>query len=102
MSLLEAMARQEGLYHLFAKAYAATDSGKRLAISPTTNQAGFACVAALLWEQFRGCTIRQMVYKWLGLPSEPTDYPEAYIAHVCEWTGLLNSEVIDSHLEVPA
>jgi hypothetical protein len=64
----------------------------------------------LLTERYKGLTIRQTVYKWLGyepdatgnLPNEPGNYPEAYLAHVCEWTGLLNSEVIDSHLEVPA
>lgn len=129
MNLLEAMARQEGFllkgsrpqknnnpgdieYGRFAQAHGATASDTRFAIFPNVTT-GYKAMAALLRSAYLGLDVHHAVYKWLGYtkeqadkavtaPNEQGNYPAVYIEHVCEWSGLKPTDVIDSHLEIPA
>lgn len=111
MTLLEAIGREEGFllegsrpqrnnnpgdleFGRFAKAHGATSSDGRFAEFPTI-QAGYAALADLLAEHYKGLTIQQMVEKYA--PSNENDV-QSYVHHLCEWTGLTPDTVIDSHI----
>ncbi len=111
MTLLEAIAKQEGFYvpgsrpdrnhnpgdieaGKFALAHGAIGSDGHFAIFPD-DQTGFEAMQALLASAYRGLTIEQALDKWA--PSTE-NWTNVYVAHVCEWTGLHPTDLIDSHL----
>lgn len=100
-------------YGMFARSHGATGSDGRFATFACMAD-GYRCMAALLQQPlYKGQTIRVVVYEWLGYkaadaaahkgtPNEPGNYPEIYIRNVCQMSGLPDSEIIDTHLEIPA
>lgn len=111
MTLLEAMARQEGFYVKgtrpnknnnpgdiefgpFAKQHGATGSDGRFAIFPSA-AAGFAAMGALLRKHYAGLTIKAALNKYAPPVENATDI---YLAHVCEWSGVHPDDLIDAHL----
>lgn len=100
-------------YGAFTHAHGASGTDGRFAIFPDM-KSGFQCMAALLQQPlYKGMSIRVTIYEWLGykrrdaelragIPNEPGNYPEQYIHNVSTWTGLPDSEIIDSHLEIPS
>lgn len=115
MSLLAAIARQEGFfvagsrpnrnnnpgdieYGRFAIAHGAVGTDDRFAIFSNAS-AGFAAMAALFRSAYLGLTIQQAIAKWA--PSSENDVA-TYVDHVCEWTGLTPDTVIDDYLELAA
>jgi hypothetical protein len=113
VTLLEAMARQEGFYAAgsrpernnnpgdiedgkFARAHGATGTDGRFAIFPDS-ATGFAAMRALLLSAYRGLTIQQALNKYAPPVENDTN---TYLEHVCEWANLNPCEMIDSALEV--
>jgi len=102
MTLMEAMARQEGFLvpgslpqrrnnpgdveeGRFAREHGAlATDGHRFAAWPTP-EAGWAAMRALLVEGYVGLTVAQALDKWA--PPEEND-DGAYLRDVLEWTGL--------------
>ena len=115
MTLLAAMARQEGFfaagsrpqknnnpgdleYGKFAKAHGAIGTDGRFAIFPDA-ATGYAAMAALLHSAYAGMTIEAALNKYAPPVENQTN---VYLAHVCEWTGLQPTDIISDHLEIPA
>jgi hypothetical protein len=113
MTLLEAMARQEGFYlhgsraqrnnnplniewGKFAEAHGATNPEeplKRFAVFPTAEM-GFSAARALLTAPtYRGKTVQQALNRWA--PPVENDL-SAYVKNVCTWAGCQPTTVIDS------
>lgn len=112
MTLLQAMARQEGYYAhgtrpqrnnnpgdleygKFAKAHGATGSDGRFAIFPD-EQTGFSAMRALLASAYKGLTIEQALNKYA--PPAENDV-NTYLSRVCQWAGVQPSDLIDQHLQ---
>lgn len=108
LTLLQAMARQEGFYAegsrparncnpgdieygKFALAHGAIGTDGRFAIFPD-EATGFAAMRALLKGAYLGLTVQQAIAKWAP-SSENND--AAYVDHVCEWTGLTPETVLE-------
>lgn len=66
----------------------------RFAVFPD-DETGFTAMRALLDIQYAGQNIAQMIYHYAPPVENNT---EAYIANVCEWTGLTRNTVIDAYL----
>ena len=115
MTLLEAMARQEGFFVKgtrpnrnnnpgdiedgpFARKHGAIGSDGRFARFGTA-AAGFAAMAALLRMHYRGLTIRAALNKYAPPVENATDI---YLEHVCEWANVHPDDLIDDHLAVQA
>ena len=113
ITLLQAMARQEGFYSkgtrpnrnnnpgdieygAFARAHGATGSDGRFAIFPNA-AAGFAAMAALLLRHYQGLTVAQALNKYAPPIENATN---VYLSHVCEWAGVQPGDLIDDHLGV--
>lgn len=113
MNFLEAVAREEGFYVLgtrpqrnhnpgdiefgkFAQAHGAHSGDPRFAVFPD-DATGFAAMRALFQAPgYKGLTVAQALNRWAPPVENRTN---AYIANVCEWTGLTPETVIDGHLE---
>jgi hypothetical protein len=112
LSLIQAMARQEGFYAHgtrparnnnpgdleygeFTKAHGATGGDPRFAIFPTAEigLAAFACLMAGL--VYRNLTIAAAIAKFA--PSNENDVAE-YVHNVCAWTGLQPTDIVGDHL----
>ena len=115
MTLLEAMARQEGFlqkgtrpnrnnnpgdmeYGSFAKAHGATTSDGRFAIFPNA-LTGYRAMAALLRLHYAGMTIEAALNKYAPPVENDTN---TYLQHVCEWANVSPSDLIDAHLAAPS
>lgn len=115
LTLLQAMARQEGFYvsgtrparnnnpgdiefGQFALHHGATGSDGRFAIFPDP-ETGFAAMKALLQEHYAGLTIEEAINKWAPPHENETD---VYLAHVLEWTGLPPNESVEYALQEQA
>lgn len=111
MTVLEAIARQEGFYvpgsrparnhnpgdleyGPFAKAHGATASDGRFAVFPD-DATGFAALRALLLQHYQGLTIAQALNKYAPPVENATNL---YIVRVCQWTGLEPTDVLDQHV----
>jgi hypothetical protein len=114
MTLLEAMARQEGFfavgsrpkknnnpgdieYGKFARAHGAIGTDGRFAKFPTARD-GYKAMAALLASAYHGMTVEAALNKYAPPIENQTN---VYLAHVCEWTGLKPTDIISDHLELP-
>lgn len=111
LTLLQAMARQEGfyasgtrparnnnpgdiVYGLFAEEHGAINSDGRYAIFPSP-EFGFAAMRALLLEDYAGLTVEQALNKWAPPVENETSI---YVRNVCEWCGCKPTDLIDSLL----
>lgn len=101
MTLLEAIARQEGWlqptsrcrrnhnpgnirYGQFACSHGATGTDGVFAIFPD-DATGFAAMSSLLGAAYRGLTLAQAIAKW----APPTENnTQQYVADVSDWTGI--------------
>jgi hypothetical protein len=108
LTLLEAIARQEGFYvpgtlanrrnnpgnideGRFAQTHGALPpDGNRFAAWPTS-EAGFAAMRALLTDDYLGLTLAAALDKWA--PPIENDV-NAYLADVVKWTGMEANEVL--------
>lgn len=108
MTFMEAISRQEGFLVTgsraqrrnnpgdiedgkFAQAHGALPSdGNRFAAWPTS-EAGYAAMRALLLRGYVGLTVSAALNKWAPPVENATN---AYIAHVCLWTGLTPETVL--------
>jgi hypothetical protein len=109
MTLLEAIAREEGWLELnsrsrrnnnpgdieygrFAVAHGATGGDPRFAIFLTA-AAGFAAMRTLFQApSYQGLTVAQAIARWA--PSNEND-TTSYVTNVCAWAGCQPSDVID-------
>jgi hypothetical protein len=111
MTLLEAMARQEGFYvkgsrpqrnnnpgdieyGKFARAHGAIGTDGRFAIFPDA-ETGFAAMRALLASAYKGLTVAEALNKYAPPVENETN---VYLAHVCGWAGVTPEEPIDELL----
>jgi hypothetical protein len=111
MTLLEAMAKQEGFgvagarptrnnnpgdleYGPFAVANGATGTDGRFAIFPDSDT-GFAAMKALLVERYRGLTVSEALNKYAPPVENETN---VYLQHVCEWSGCQPDEDLETAL----
>jgi hypothetical protein len=107
LTFMQAIAREEGFYTpgtrparncnpgdiewgRFTQAHGATGGDPRFAIFPTC-EAGFAAMRALLLGAYVGLTVEAALNKWAPPIENQTN---AYIAHVCAWTGLRSDMVL--------
>ena len=111
LTLLQAIAREEGFYKKgaraqrnnnpgdiefgqFAKAHGALKAEQplgRFAVFPD-EATGFAAMRALFEAPgYKNLTIRQAIAKWAPPPANDVD---AYVANVCKWTGYSESDLI--------
>lgn len=114
MTLLEAMARQEGAlvpgsrpqrnnnpgdleYGKFARAHGATGCDGRFAIFASIRD-GYKAMAALLASAYCGMTIEDALNKYAPPVENNTN---VYLSNVCGWTGLAPTDIISDHLELP-
>ena len=74
----------------FARAHGATANDGVYAVFPD-DATGWACMHTLLMLGYLTLTIAQAITKWA--PPEQND-TAAYIANVCEWTGLSPDTVL--------
>lgn len=113
MTLLEAIAREEGYYvpgsraarnnnpgnveaGRFAVAHGAIGSDGRFAHFPSP-LVGYACMSALFGSGYRGMTLQGAISRWA--PSSENDVA-SYVRNVCTWTGLTPDTVIDPYIGV--
>ena len=111
MTLLEAIAREEGFYvegtraqrnhnpgnieyGKFTTAHGAIHGDPRFAVFPS-DDAGFACMRALFQSAYKGLTVAQAIAKWA--PPNEND-TTSYINNICGWTGLPADKLIDDCL----
>jgi hypothetical protein len=114
MTLLGAMARQEGFFVAgsrpaknnnpgdieagkFTRAHGAIGSDGRFAIFRTTTD-GYTCMAKLLDSAYHGMTIGDALAKYAPPVENQTS---VYLAHILNWTGLKATDIISDHLELP-
>jgi hypothetical protein len=108
MTLIEAIARQEGFYLVgsrpqrnnnpgdiefgpFAQKHGATKGDPRFAIFPSPD-VGFAAMRALLNSpSYLGLTLAAALNKWAPPIENQTN---SYIEHVCAWTGLTPETIL--------
>jgi hypothetical protein len=107
MTLLEAMARQEGFhvpgsrparnnnpgdieYGRFTQAHGATHGDPRFAVFPDATT-GFNAMRALLQSAYLGLTVEQAMNKWAPPVENATNL---YIAAVCKMTGMSPEDVL--------
>src|ERR1700712_50243 len=113
MTLLQAIAREEGFYIAgtrscrnnnpgdiefgkFTQAHGATSGDPRFAVFPTPDL-GFAAMLALFQAPgYKGLTVAQALNRWAPPVENATN---AYIVNVCKWTGLTAETVIDEFLD---
>lgn len=109
----EAIAREEGFYSVgkltraqrnnnpgnleyndFTKSMGAVSGDPRFAIFPDLDR-GWAALRTLLANNYKGQTIADMICKYA-----PTDENDTalYILHVCDWTKLAPTTVIDDYV----
>lgn len=115
ISLLQAMARQEGFYVAgtraarnnnpgnieygeFAKNMGAIGSDGRFAIFDKAED-GFDAMRVLLLRNYRGLTLEAAIHKWAP-PVE--NESNLYVRNVSQWTGIPPTAVIDGYLNEPA
>lgn len=113
MTLLEAMAREEGFYVKgtrpnrnnnpgdiefgpFAQAHGSIKSDGRFAIFPTS-EAGFEAMKALLLKHYSGLTLEAALNKYAPPVENDTN---TYLNRVCEWTGLKPGTLIEEALHL--
>lgn len=111
MTLLEAMARQEGFYlqgsrpkrnnnpgdledGKFARAHGAAGTDGRYAIFPDV-VTGFAAMRALLLSAYSGMTVEAALNKYAPPVENQTS---VYLAHVCQWANVQPTDIIDQVL----
>lgn len=112
MTLLEAMARQEGFYAAgndrpkknnnpgdleygkFTRAHGAIGSDGRFAIFKTVAD-GWAAMRALLLSAYKGMTVEAALGKYAP-PKENND--NIYLQNVCKWADVNPTDIIDEVL----
>lgn len=117
MTLLEAIARQEGFrvpgsraqrnhnpgnvnFGTFAQSHGAVHADdKGYAVFPS-EQAGFAALAELLRLHYSGMTLRQALLRYAPPKGDPRgdNDSEAYLYNVTAWTGIQADSVIDPYV----
>ena len=120
MTLLEAMARQEGFYiggslaqrnhnpgniisGQFATAHGSIGAGLGYAVFPD-DLTGFAAMRALLTgPAYRGLTVEAAINKWCppqdGSELTAGNQPDVYVRNVCQWCQCQPADIIDSMLD---
>ena len=111
MTVLQAMAKQEGFYvpgsrparnhnpgdieyGKFARAHGAIGTDGRFAIF-ATDEDGFAAMRALLMSAYRGLTVEAALNKYAPPIENQTN---TYLAHVCEWANVKPTDIMDAVL----
>lgn len=119
MTLLEAIARQEGFYVDGSRAHRNNNPGNieygpfakehgSIGIEPaalshdkprfavfSSPEAGFAALGALLHERYSGMTLEAALNEYAPPVENDTN---VYLAHVCEWCGARPTDLIDPYL----
>lgn len=108
LTLIQAIARQEGFYKegslaqrrnnpgnieegRFAQAHGALPSDGSRYAAWITPMGGFLAMHSLLLHSYLGHTLRECIYKWAPPPENDS---ESYLNNICEWTGLTAATII--------
>jgi hypothetical protein len=112
MTLMEAIAREEGFYvartlpnrrnnpgdiveGTFAQAHGALPTdGSRFAHFPSAD-VGFNAMRSLLNAHYLGLTVSEALNKWAPPVENQTN---SYIANVCKWTGLTPDTIVTKEI----
>jgi hypothetical protein len=78
----------------FTRAHGAICGDPRFAVF-TSPDMGFACMRVLLLSAYKGLTVAQAINKWAPNVENQTN---AYIANVCNWTGLTPETVLTAEI----